>query len=192
MKAYAGGNGVERAGVILISGDKVTGMKVFDEEIVAADETRVEIHMDAFDKLEGSFVPFHTHLGHPETFTGVARFAPTAEDIAAHQVVMLRYAASHNTSLQLPGVIYHAGGEVTFFWAPGIGGTNVRFSVRYLDGRVDTASADLDDMERACVTGVLPVTMEGGLTLGGKTLPAGTLFVFGRPMDLWDRRKAKI
>ena len=143
----------------------------------------------SYRDLKQTFVPFHTHLGHPASFTGIARFAPTAEDIAAHRQLMLTYQRSHRTGLSLPGLIIHASGEITIFYAPAFDRERVTFEVIHSNGWVERADVGTWDLEQAFVTGTLSVWMrEGNLSIPMDAV-GGQVFVHYRPIDLWERKE---
>jgi hypothetical protein len=117
----------------------------------------------AYRNIHGPFIPFHTHLGHPDSFHGAARFAPTASDAIAHRALMKKWSKVDGTSLALPGAIFHASGELTWFWVGEGKNAEVDFQVQSTH---DTANARayLPQLARA----------ENGETLMIAVVPAKT------------------
>ncbi|MCB4757279.1 MAG: hypothetical protein LHV69_09695, partial [Elusimicrobia bacterium] len=179
----------ESAGALLVRKDHgvlaAEGIRVFETE---ATVDSVIVPEESYRRLEQAFVPFHTHLGYPHSFKGVARFAPTAEDVLAHQYLMQAHQKTHGTDLSLPGVIFHASGEVTIFYLMGSGAGRVQVTVLYPDGREETVQVSREVLEKAALTGELRVEKtEGNLTTVFDPV-TGTVFVRREPMDLWDRQ----
>jgi hypothetical protein len=144
-----------------------------------ASETDVAVSPENYARLHGVFVPFHTHLGHPTSFHGVARFAPTAEDVLAHRYLMNAFAKSHGTSLRVPGVIVHASGELTYFWAPAMDNGAVRFTVMYPSGERESAVTTIEHLALASETGELNLIVMGVSSMRGTER-------LSRAIDLWD------
>ncbi|MBV9079627.1 MAG: hypothetical protein JO102_00745, partial [Elusimicrobia bacterium] len=132
----------------------------------------------AYRELPSSFVPFHTHIGHPESFLGAARYAPTAADIWAHRAVMARTATTHGSTVSMPGLIFHADGTVTTFWADS---DDVAFEI--IGASTVRVHASLNALGAAEVSGKLDVKSENG-DLQPTT---GERATFGT-MPLWDRK----
>jgi hypothetical protein len=168
---------VEAAGVI-VNGE----IKMFSG---AAGETEINISEESFAQVKGTFVPFHTHLGHPSSFHGVARFAPSAEDVLAHRYLMTKYAKTNGTSLDVPGVIFHASGEITLFWAPANDAGAVRFSVIYPSGARETALTTMEHLALAAETGELNLNVAG---VGSMR----TTQRLSRAIDLWDPKLKEV
>jgi hypothetical protein len=177
----------ETAGAILIreqNGQIVpTGIKVIDSDV--ATETSVAISLEAYQNLGTAFVPFHTHLGHPHSFKGLARFAPTAADVRAHRALMSDNAA-RGTSLRLPGVILHASGEVTMFWVGATDDVAVRYEVVSRESR-QMAQVSVQQLEIAERTGELVVQVLGESAIRANSL-GGMIYLTWTMIDLWDRR----
>jgi hypothetical protein len=164
----------ETAGVI-VNGQ----IKIFAD--ASAGETEIHISESAYADLNGVFVPFHTHLGHPRSFHGAARFAPTAEDVLAHRYLMTKYAKTHGTSLDVPGVIFHASGEITLFWAGATDSDPVRLTVIHPSGARENALTTIESLAVAAESGELNLVMMGEGLLRGMEQAFHSV-------DLWDPR----
>jgi hypothetical protein len=149
----------ESAGVVLVEKRgkllKSKAIKSFTENL-AATEQSVDVADTMYQSLKGSFVPFHTHLGYPASFHGLARFAPTAEDIWAHRSLMKKFAKTNGTDLTIPGMILHASGEVTLFWAGNSDSQPVRIEVISSNG-VERGEVFVRDLAWAVESGTLVV-----------------------------------
>ncbi|MFN0116888.1 MAG: hypothetical protein ACKVQC_01175 [Elusimicrobiota bacterium] len=90
----------------------------------------------SYRHIQGTFVPFHTHLGHPENFTQWAPYSPTPEDISAHKSLMVSYRKTHGIHLNLPGVIFHSAGQISMFWVSQDGSGKVQLQVFDGEGKI--------------------------------------------------------
>lgn len=160
---------IETAGALEIREEKgklyVSGMRVFGNNETRGTAESVVISSKLYADLKGAFIPFHTHLGHPATFKGLARFAPTAEDVFGHRELMRSLAKTHGTSLKLPGVIIHATGELTFFWVGENDDEPVVVRVISPSGRSEMGSVYVSQLEAAEVTGELALGLAPGIWL---------------------------
>jgi hypothetical protein len=181
----------EAAAQIVRTPGKTVAEMVLEAEAFST-ETGVLVLDKSYRALKGTFVPFHTHLGHPESFNGMARFAPTAADLQAHRALMERYQFSHHTHLNIPGMILHASGEVTLFWASSVESAAVRMEVRYPNGATESASVFPDQLRRAETTGELVPNIIGETVLSREFLPGGGIFAVYHQMDLWDCKSSSL
>jgi hypothetical protein len=165
--------------------DVTAGMSKQDIYKAEAFATKIGVMvMDkAYENLGSPFVPFHTHLGHPDSFRGLAAFAPTADDIRSHQNLMRRYQTSLNTNLTLPGLIVHASGELTLFWAGEDAGNKVRLKI-YTTSGVSQASTYVEQLKKAETTGELFVS-EGD----SEQSTWRSRLIVESNLELWDRKK---
>jgi len=127
-----------------------------------------------YRSVTGAFVPFHTHLGHPESFHGLAQHAPTAADVWSHRALMNRT----GQDLSVPGVILHSDGTVTAFWAGRTDRSQVVFET--LGGQ--TGRTSVTALFAAEFTGELSVCVEGDAAVSGER------GLMGKAMPVWDRR----
>ncbi len=156
------------------------------EEIIVLDSS--------YRALAGSFVPFHTHLGYPENFVGMARFAPTAEDAIAHRMLMQRWKTNQQADMQ-PGVIFHSSGEITLFYVSEGKNARVRFDVYRAGKQLGESYSYVQQLADAELTGELTLldTSAGAAPFftvhsGSKNLPAA----FFRQTLALDPRRNKI
>ena len=143
----------------------------------------------SYRSLSGAFIPFHTHLGHPGSFHGAARFAPTAADVRAHRHLMTTLPGG---SLSLPGAILHTSGDITLFTVGESDAAPIRLWVRSASGEVSEAFSFVKDLEQASVSGELALVLmdEGCSRLVGawRALPAKDT---GAKIDLWDQKRGR-
>jgi len=182
---------VETAGVLLIErrGDDwvVTGTKTFRKAF--ATETSVGVMEQAYANLDQAFLPFHTHLGHPHSFKGLARFAPTANDVRHHRMLMQRFAKSHGTGLDLPGVIFHASGEITAYWAGASDGYPIVLAIKSKNGHTTRGVTTVDDLEYAMTSGELSIKVSGEIALSKRHLQRKNWDRGLYQVVLWDNKR---
>jgi hypothetical protein len=165
-------------------------------------ETGVVVLDKTYRDLNGPFIPFHTHLGYPTSFEGLARFAPTAADVEAHRLLMSKqekavipeclYRGSMDPRLRhagmtTPGLILHASGEFTLFWPGADENDPVKLAV-IENGRVKESSATEDQLRMAEKTGCLTLLQGSGKT-GTFSVPGIHFNMDYDRVVLWDERK---
>ena len=103
--AAGGDNAAVRARLVDVAArfDGVTADELTKAEAFAT-SAGVAVLARAYRGVTGAFVPFHTHLGHPASFGGLARYAPTAADLCSRQAPTDLTARTHGSDRPLPGL----------------------------------------------------------------------------------------
>ena len=79
----------------------VTADQIYSSEAFS-NSAGVAVLDKTYRSIQGAFVPFHTHLGHPGQLPRPGRAAPTSADIWAHRALMIKTAAN-SSDASVPG-----------------------------------------------------------------------------------------
>lgn len=166
------------------------------EILMTAEAFATEMGVVVLDKsyraLNQTFVPFHTHLGHPETFRGMARYAPTPHDIRAHQKLMKTHKTTHQTGTNLPGAIFHATGHLTLFWPGTRESQPIKVEVISPVNQVETSTTYLWSLKNAEHSGQLSLIPDGSTEFSPCLKHHHNLKQSLYHADLWIIRRKKI